>query len=58
MEDLKLPATLREALIPFLPGSGYYIPNFITPMEEEYLLQKVRCVLLHVSLNLLMDRID
>ena len=33
--------SLYEALIPGLPSSGYYIPNFISLEEEECLLQKV-----------------
>ena len=41
MDDRPLSATIQEALIPFLPASGYYLPNFITEAEEAYLLQKV-----------------
>lgn len=41
MDDHFLPATLLEALIPSLPASGYYIPNFISKTEEAYFLQKV-----------------
>ena len=41
MEDRSLPASLQEVLIPSLPASGYYVPNFITETEEAYLLQKV-----------------
>ena len=32
---------LQEVLIPSLPASGYYLPNFITLTEEAYLLEKV-----------------
>lgn len=42
MDEEFLPASLQEALIPALPASGYYIPNFITETEEAYLLQKVK----------------
>ena len=41
MHDIPLPATLQEVLIPLLPASGYYIPNFISETEEAYLLHKV-----------------
>ena len=41
METLPLPASLQETLISPLPASGYYVPNFITEIEEAYLLQKV-----------------
>ena len=41
MDERSLPASLQEVLIPSLPASGYYIPNFITKTEEAYLLQKV-----------------
>lgn len=41
MDDRSLPASLVEALIPSLPNSGYYVPNFISETEEAYLLQKV-----------------
>lgn len=41
MADWILPANLQEALIPALPASGYYIPNFITPKEERHLIEKV-----------------
>jgi hypothetical protein len=37
----KLPATLEEARIRSLPGDAFYIPDFITPEEEQRLLQKV-----------------
>ncbi len=36
-----LPSSLEAALIPTLPPSAYYIPNFITPSEEAHLLRKV-----------------
>ena len=32
---------LQAARIPSLPDTAYYIPNFITPEEEERLIQKV-----------------
>ena len=41
MADPILPASLQEALIPALPASGCYIPNFITPKEEAHLIEKV-----------------
>ncbi|KAL9137915.1 MAG: hypothetical protein Q9175_000870 [Cornicularia normoerica] len=41
MDDYSLPASLQEVLISSLPASGYYIPNFITEIEETYLLQKI-----------------
>lgn len=41
MEDSKLPSTLQDTLVSSLPDSGYYIPNFITPTEESYILSKV-----------------
>lgn len=41
MDNRSLPIGLQEALIPSLPASGYYVPNFITETEEAYLLQKV-----------------
>ena len=41
MADAILPANFQEALIPALPASGYYIPNFITPKEEANLTEKV-----------------
>ena len=41
MADPILPANLQETLIPALPASGYYIPNFITPKEEAHLIEKV-----------------
>jgi alkylated DNA repair protein alkB homolog 6 len=39
--QVKLPASLEDARILYLPPSSYYIPNFITPEEEECLLRKV-----------------
>ena len=36
------PSSLQEALIPPLPAWGYYIPDFITEIEEAHLLQKVK----------------
>lgn len=44
MDKHALPASLQGALIPSLPASGYYIPNFITETEEAYLLQKINSV--------------
>ena len=41
MADPILPDNLQEALVPALPASGYYIPNFITPKEEAHLTEKV-----------------
>ena len=41
MDNSSLPTSLAEALIPSLPAWGYYIPNFITEIEEAHLLQKV-----------------
>ena len=38
---ISLPSSLEAALIPDLPPSAYYIPNFITPSEEAHLLQQV-----------------
>ena len=39
-----LPEALKDALITDLPASGYYIPNFISPQEEDELLRQVlRC---------------
>lgn len=35
-----LPANLADALIPNLPPSAYYIPNFITDTEEAHILSK------------------
>ncbi|KAK4227706.1 hypothetical protein QBC38DRAFT_477157 [Podospora fimiseda] len=39
--DLNLPSSLSSSKIPHLPPSAYYIPSFITPSEEQLLLQKV-----------------
>ena len=41
MDVSSLPTSLQEAVIPTIPASGYYIPNFITEIEEAHLLQKV-----------------
>ena len=41
MDNRSLPASLQEMVIPSLPASGYYVPNFITENEEAYLLRKV-----------------
>ena len=41
MIDVELPSTLSEAAISSLPQSAYYIPNFISQAEEEFLLRKV-----------------
>lgn len=41
MEQPILPQTMEDALIPSLPPSAYYIPNFITAEEEAHLLNKV-----------------
>lgn len=38
---MELPVTLAEAVIPSLPSSAYYIPEFITTAEEQLLLDKV-----------------
>lgn len=35
------PTSLKDALIRNVPGSMYYIPNFITDDEESRLLAKV-----------------
>ena len=41
MEELKLPTSLSEAVIPSLPATAYYIPDFISCTEEALLLNKV-----------------
>ena len=41
MADPILLANLQKALVPALPASGYYIPNFITREEEAHLIEKV-----------------
>ena len=41
MSSAKLPTALEEAIIPELPPTTYYIPNFITTAEEAALLQNV-----------------
>lgn len=55
------PESLQEARIKNLPSDAFYIPNFITPAEEEALLRKVNlsdlaqsepcCLRLHTGLN-------
>lgn len=52
MDDPLLPISLQEALIPSLPPSGYYIPNFITEIEEAHLLQKVSSLTFCLSITL------
>ena len=47
-----LPETMQSALIPQLPASGYYIPNFISQEEEAYLLHKVIPLTLGLLLRL------
>jgi len=42
-------SSLIDALIPNLPGSMYYIPNFITEDEESRLLGKVHYLALYSS---------
>jgi alkylated DNA repair protein alkB family protein 6 len=37
-----VPEDLTPYRIKSLPPNFYYIPNFLTPSEEAYLLQKVR----------------
>ena len=34
-----LPDTLSECRIPGMPDTAYYIPNFITPEEEKYIIE-------------------
>lgn len=41
-------SSLIDALIPNLPGSMYYIPNFITEDEESRLLGKVHYLALRI----------
>ncbi|MCJ1401185.1 hypothetical protein MMC11_004397 [Xylographa trunciseda] len=41
MKDINLPATLLEAVIPSLPATAYYVPNFVKLAEEEVLLDKI-----------------
>ena len=41
LEGRKPPVTLEEARIRSLPRDAFYIPEFITPEEEQSLLQKV-----------------
>lgn len=47
-----LPEALGEALIPNLPASGYYIPNFISEDEEAHLLSKINAAPLPTWKNL------
>ena len=53
MDDHLLPFSLQEALIPSLPPSAYYIPNFITEIEEAHLLQKVGSLLIPLDQQML-----
>lgn len=47
MEGTGLPGgLLTVALVPKVPPSTYYIPNFITRREEDHLLEKVSEILL------------
>ena len=41
MCSLKFPAVLEEAIVPELPPTAYYIPNFITTAEETALLESI-----------------
>ena len=43
---MDLPGSLEIALVPKVPPSIYYIPNFITRIEEDHLLEKVSDILL------------
>ncbi|KAL9066114.1 MAG: hypothetical protein Q9161_007772 [Pseudevernia consocians] len=52
MDNFTLPASLQEVLIPSLPASGFYVPNFITETEEAYLLQQINIVPLPTWKNL------
>ncbi len=38
---IKLPASLAEVKVTSLPESAYYIADFISPAEEEWILNKV-----------------
>ncbi len=40
--QVKLPRSLDDARVTTLPPTAYYIPDFITPAEEVFLLNKVR----------------
>ena len=42
-----LPVSLEDVKLKELPNSAFYISEFITPDEEEYLLSKVSCAVLH-----------
>ena len=42
MSTITLPSSLSKVQITTLPNSVYYISTFITPLEEEYLLNKVK----------------
>ena len=52
MDNFTLPASLQEVLIPSLPASGFYVPNFITETEEAYLLQQVSFLRFSLSFQL------
>lgn len=41
---------LEQHRIPNLPPAAFYIPNFITEQEEDYLLQKVCLTALGVNM--------
>ncbi|KAI9779488.1 MAG: hypothetical protein M1816_003491 [Peltula sp. TS41687] len=41
-KDFTLPRCLEDARIQTLPSSAYYIPNFITPAEEQSLLDQIQ----------------
>ena len=48
MEDIILPATMAEAAVPSLPKTAFYIPNFITEIEERNILDRASfLVVLH-----------
>jgi len=52
MEPRTVPFALEDALIPNLPNSGYYIPNFITAEEEVDLIRHVNAAPLPMWKNL------
>ena len=59
MEGMDLPGgLLKVALVHKVPPSIYYVPNFITGIEEDHLLEKVSKILLlldnrrHLELSL------